>query len=143
MTCYDCGNTYIKHNGLLSLSNKRIGSYDIHIDEYYKCEGCGSILFPKEAVIKIILKEDEIYNNLIRKLPVDEFIMPIEAANILGISKQAFHKNKRIKRGFIYFVVIDGRKLYSKKSVIMFREKNDGRFDLVKAALQPVETESD
>lgn len=136
MKCYDCGKAYTKQNGRLSLSNKRIGRYDIYLEEYYKCEGCDSILYPKESVIKIELKEAEICNELIRKLPVDEFIMPIEAANLLGVTKQAFHKNNRIKRGLIYSVVICGRKLYSKKSVALFKEKKDGRFSLVQASSQ-------
>ncbi len=137
MKCYECGRDYIKHEGIVELSDKRIGKFNINLELYYKCEGCGSLLFPKESADKIALEEDKICNELIRKLPVEEFIMPTEAANILGMTRQAFHKNKRIKKGFIYSVIIGGKRLYSSKSVGLFKKNNDGRFNLVENAAPP------
>jgi hypothetical protein len=136
MRCYACGNVYIEHKGTLELCNKTIGNYSIYLAKYYKCSGCGSIMYPKETLNLISKKEKEIRDNLIRKLPVDEFIVATEAAELLGISKQAFHKNKRIKKGFIYSAILGGKRLYNKKSVQLFKDTNDGRFNLSKQVPQ-------
>jgi hypothetical protein len=138
MKCYTCGNIYNEHEGTLELHNKSIGSYNIYSAKYYKCEGCGALLFPKETAKKIASKEEEIRNNLIRKLPVGEFIVATEAADILGITKQAFHKHRRIKNGFIYSAILGGKRLYNKKSVNLFKETKDGRFNLSKQIAKEV-----
>lgn len=130
MRCYKCGAKYIEHKGKLNLQNKTIGDYEVSLDKYYKCEDCGALLFPKEAAKKIESIEAEKRDNLIRKLPIGDFIMAKEAAEILGISKQAFSKNRRIKNNFIYSTIVGGKKIYSKKSVQLFKEKEDGRFNL-------------
>ncbi|MBC8198973.1 MAG: hypothetical protein H8E80_02845 [Desulfobacteraceae bacterium] len=130
MKCYTCGNIYSEHEGTLELHNKSIGSYNIYLAKYYKCSGCGALLFPKETAKKIESKEEEIRNNLIRKLPIGEFITATEAFDILEISKQAFHKHRRIKNGFIYSAILGGKRLYNKKSVQLFKETKDGRFNL-------------
>ncbi len=132
MKCYECGNIYKENEGTLELGNKFIGNYNIYLTRYYKCPGCAILLFPKETATAIALKEEEIRNNLIRKLPVEEFIVATKAADILGITKQAFHKNNRIKKGFIYSTIIGDKKLYNKKSVQLFKETKDGRFNLAK-----------
>ncbi len=130
MKCYACGRAYREHEGTLNLHNDIIGDYNVYSARYYKCEGCGTLLFPKDTVKKIEIVETEKQNNLIRQLPVDEFIMATEASDLLGISKQAFHKHRRIKKGFIYSVDLGGKKLYSRKSVLLFKTSGDGRFDL-------------
>ncbi|WP_435548228.1 hypothetical protein [Desulfobacterium sp. N47] len=138
MKCYTCGDIYNEHEGTLELHNKSIGSYNIYLANYYKCAGCGALLFPKETAKKIASKEEEIRNNLIRQLAVCEFIVGTEAAAILGITKQAFHKHRRIKNGFIYYAIIGGKKLYNKKSVQLFKETKDGRFNLSKQIAKEV-----
>jgi hypothetical protein len=138
MKCYTCGNIYDEHEGTLELHNKIIGNYNVYLAKYYKCAGCGALLFPKETAKKIASKEEEIRNNFIRKLPVDEFIVATEAADILGITKQALHKHRRIKKGFIYSAIIGGKRLYNKKSVQLFKETKDGRFNLSKQIAKEV-----
>ncbi len=130
MRCYECDGTYKEHTGSLSLHNKFIGNYEIFNVIYYKCENCGKLLFPKETTIKIENKEQECRDNLIKKLSIGEFASASEAANILNISRQALHKHKRIRRGFVYSIIFDGKKLYHKKSILLFKEQGDGRFPL-------------
>ncbi|WP_417910248.1 hypothetical protein [Candidatus Electronema sp. PJ] len=107
-----------------------IGSYTVFLPQYYKCSGCGELLLPKEASGIMEAREKELLEDLISNLPVKQFITAAEAAEILGITRQAFHKHQRIKKGFIYSAVIGGMRLYSKKSVQLFKEKKDGRFPL-------------
>ena len=131
MRCYECGGTYKKHTGSLNLHNKFIGNYEIFNVEYYKCDNCGNLLFPKETTIKIEKKEQERREGLIKQLPLEEFTFASEAAKILNISRQALHKHRRIRRGFIYSIIFGGKKLYHKKSILLFKERGDGRFPLI------------
>lgn len=130
MRCYECDGTYKKHTGSLNLHNKFIGNYEIFNVEYYKCDNCGNLLFPKETTIKIEKKEQERRDSLIKQLPLEEFTFASEAAKILNISRQALHKHRRIRRGFIYSIIFGGKKLYHKKSILLFKEQGDGRFPL-------------
>jgi hypothetical protein len=128
--CYTCGCAYQEHEGTLDLHNDIIGNYDVYAARYYKCDGCGVLLFPKDTVKKIELAEADKQNRLIRQLPVNDFIIATEASELLGISKQAFHKHRRIKKGFIYSVILGGKRLYNRKSVLLFKDNGDGRFKL-------------
>ena len=50
-------------------------------------------------------------------MPIGNFIATNEAASILGVTKQAFSKNPKIKRGLIYCKKMGARKFFLKKSV--------------------------
>jgi len=81
---------------------------------------------------KVTAFKKEKERELINKLPVGEFLSVNEVIDILQITKQAFSKNNKIKRGFIYYVEKGKKKLYHKKSVELFKKKGDGRFLLGK-----------
>lgn len=130
MRCYECGNPYVEHEGALELNSNIIGTYTIYLEKYHKCSGCGNLMFSKEAVEKIEAIETEILEKMISRLPVGDFISANEAAEFLGITRQAFHKHRRIKSGLIYSIEIGGKKLYNKKSLSIFKKTNDGRFFL-------------
>lgn len=137
MKCYDCGGEFLEKTGTLKLHDKRIGDYQVENVQYYKCNGCGEILF-RGATLRIIeAKESEILNKLISRLPIDEFVGATEAAETLGISRQAIHKHRRIRRGFIYSTYFEGRKVYHKKSIDLFKRHGDGRFSLVTQKEEP------
>lgn len=130
MKCYACGGTYIEHNEALHLHNYIIGDYDVSASIYYKCDKCGELSFPNDTLKKIESIEIEEQNKLINQLPVNEFVFANTAAELLGITKQAFNKNRRIRNGFIYSVSLEGKKLYNKKSILLFKKNGDGRFKL-------------
>jgi hypothetical protein len=73
-------------------------------------------------------------NNRIQKIliqfPISDFISAGETASILGISRQALHKNRRINHGFIYKTKFSGVTVYLRLSVLMFKKTGDGRFTL-------------
>ena len=138
MKCYDCKVNYTKKRGSISLSNDIIGNFEVYNVIYYKCRNCNKFLFPSDTAVEIEKKEREIKLKLLNRLPVQDFVTASQAAYLLGISKQAFHKNVRIKNGFIYCIELDGKKVYNKKSVLLFKEKGDGRFLLnITAADKP------
>lgn len=132
MKCYNCGGTYQEKTGGLKLQDKVVGDYIVDNVTYFKCNQCGSLSYPNETTEAIDAKELELTEKLLGQFPLDNFIGAIEAAEILGISKQALHKHRRIRRGFIHSKEHDGRRLYLKKSVELFNETGDGRIPLVK-----------
>jgi len=87
-------------------------------------------MFPAETSRYLDEKREELKIELIENLPFNDFITAPEACRILGISRQAFHKHRRIRKGFIYRAKTGGITLYSKRSVLLFRSNDDGRFPL-------------
>ncbi|MBW1650888.1 MAG: hypothetical protein JRJ44_09510 [Deltaproteobacteria bacterium] len=134
MKCYDCKGNYIEKKGSISLNNHIIGDFEVYNVTYYKCSNCNKLLFPNNTAIKIEKKENEIKLKLLCQLPVQDFVSASDAAYLLDISRQAFHKNIRIKNGFIYSIELGGKRLYNKKSILLFKEKGDGRFSLNKVS---------
>lgn len=130
MRCLKCGGELTKERGSLMVNRDFIGSFTVDNVNYKKCNSCGNIRFPAATAKAIEEKELQIRDSLIGKLHVSEFIGATAAAEILGISRQAMHKHVRIRRGFIYSIKIDNKIFYNKKSVRLFKEKGDGRFQL-------------
>lgn len=130
MRCLKCGGTYQTTKGSLKLNDKIIGSFNVHNVEYRKCTQCHKLRYPANTAYKIEETKKQIKNRLIGKLPVTDFIGASAAAKILNKSRQAMHKHRRIRRGFIYSIRHEGRILYHKRSVLDFKETGDGRFKL-------------
>jgi predicted DNA-binding protein (UPF0251 family) len=131
MRCDLCNGTRCKITGSIPFRSKPLGEITVPSIEYYRCRNCGDISIDNNEAIKINnyiqLKENE----AISSLPIKDFISQKEACEMLGVSKQAFSKNSRIKRGFIYSVTKDGRKYYYKHSVEEFkRTGKDGRLNI-------------
>jgi hypothetical protein len=137
--CYECGANYQQKHGTFELPNEIVGKYRLDSIDYMECEGCGAIFLDHESWKIADREEERILSKLIGNLSVSEFINATAAAEILGMSRQALHKHKRIRRGFIYSTKVDGRILYHKKSVELFKATGDGRFSLVHA---PKESEA-
>jgi len=101
---------------------------------YYKCTNpeCGDVVYPPGESQKtfdfIKAKEQE----LISSQPINQFIDAEAAYKILQITKQAFSKNKRIKRGFILNHIIGDKRLYLRESVMRFKQSGnkDGRYQI-------------
>ena len=101
----------------------------VEIDE---CSGCGLKSLTSEA-------EKEVYRWLsiheqiaIDNLSRDQLLNAGQAAEILGVTKQAFSKNPRVKNGHIYFTSIGNKKIYYKSSVELFKASGDGRYQITK-----------
>jgi hypothetical protein len=95
-----------------------------------KCQKCGETMLPREASKAL----DEAYyakeRQLVEAFPVGDFVPAEGAAEMLGKSRQALHKDSKIRRGFVYRVMIGNSWLYLRRSVEKYREDGDGRFDL-------------
>lgn len=130
MKCYNCGNDYVAHNGSLAIRDEYIGVFTVYNLSYMKCGQCGDRLFTPEAAKQIENSRDTALSAAIVSRPIKNFISSSEAAIILGISRQALHKHRRIRRGFIFQTRFDGKKVYLKESVLRFKQTGDGRFPL-------------
>jgi hypothetical protein len=95
------------------------------------CQECTSVYIDFETAKRVedcVLEKERA---LIDALPIGEFVTGIEAAEILGITKQGFSKNQRIRNGFIVSKRMDGRIFYYRPSVVAFAgPKKDGRINL-------------
>ncbi len=128
--CALCNGEVIRTIGTFPFKTKNLGIVEVPNIEFEKCTNCKDQTLSVEssqAIHDYVLNEEQ---KRIGRLPIDDFITVQEAIDILGISKQAFSKHPRIKRGFIYGVTKGNRTLYHKKSVFLFRDTKDGRFKL-------------
>lgn len=123
-----CNGHLIKAKSAFEIESKIIGKVHVPNVEQYKCNLCYHSQLTADATDYILKYVRSKEADAIASLPVGEFITPNQAIEILGCTKQAFSKNLRIKRGFIMSVLIGGKQLYHKKSVELFKLKNDGRF---------------
>jgi len=132
MKCYDCGGYYFEHTGNIVLPSKTLGEFTLSDIKYLECAQCGEVFLPEKTWELADSEEERQTKKLISKLPIVDFIGATAAANILGMSRQALHKHKRIRRGFIYTYVLEGKIMYHKESLQLFKDTGDGRFQLTK-----------
>ncbi len=131
MTCNECHGYYEEKQGHLKIRDKYIGSFEVKNVFYLKCSNCSDYAFPPETSRKIEEQKAKVLDRLIRKHSFDEFIDASKAASILKMTRQGLHKNRRIRRGFIFQTRKGGKIHYLKKSVELYKQKKDGRFPLV------------
>ncbi|MCK5680432.1 YgiT-type zinc finger protein [bacterium] len=131
MICLNCGIAAVEHCGDIVLNNRTIGDFTVTDITYQECSKCGEQFFSPETLDAIESKEKEIKECRLGQYPITDFIGAVAAAKILGVTRQALHRNRRIRRGFIYSVVHEGKIEYLKKSVELYKKEGDGRFELV------------
>lgn len=129
MKCKLCNGKLSNKRGPVEFFSKIAGTITIPNIKYEECLNCHDRIYSTSEYEKIIDYVENKEQYLINQQPMSSFVSAREAAKILGMTKQAFSKNSRIKRGFILYTKIDGRKYYLKKSVKKYKENNhDGRF---------------
>ncbi|MFH1991923.1 MAG: hypothetical protein ABIK98_05885 [Pseudomonadota bacterium] len=128
MKCALCNGRLINKFESIEFNSKSIGKMLVPELKFTECQDCKDKIFTPEEFDKAIDFIDKKEKEAISNLPIKDFITANEAAEMLGITKQAFSKNYKIKRGLIYSVKIGGKKYYHKKSVELFKEKNNGKF---------------
>lgn len=134
MKCAICNGEMATITNGYCFRSKIIGDVFIPNVEYQECLPCGEKLFTPESSAFILDYVKQKEREAIGQLPADDFITASEAIAILGITKQAFSKNPKIKRGFVYCIIKGNRKWYHKKSVELFGENKDGRFSIPQKA---------
>jgi hypothetical protein len=138
MICLECSSFTIPKKGDIVLNDDILGEFTVKDVEYDMCETCGDSYYPPETLKKIEAQESRIKENLLLERSLKEFIYAEDVAEILDCTRQAVHKNKRIRRGFIHWLKYGGKICYLKKSVIMFKKTGDGRLPLASKQWGPV-----
>jgi hypothetical protein len=130
MQCCECGGTYILKTDRYIFDDPFVGAIYVEGKPYYKCDKCNEILLTHEIIDAIEVEREQRKFELLSEIPIKDFISISETLKLLGITRQAFHKNQKIKRGFIYKVKIGTSTLYLKQSLDLFIKNGDGRFPL-------------
>jgi hypothetical protein len=130
MKSCECGGRYSEIDGDLEIVDEYVGSFVVTAVRYRKCDSCGGILYPLETARAIEKRRDERKDELLRERPLRAFLSVSQTATTLGISRQALHKHRRIRRGFIYQTAFCGSVVYLEESVKLFKSTGDGRFRL-------------
>ncbi len=133
MRCYECGGTYVRKRGSLQITDKYVGAFTVETVEYMTCDKCGGDLFSPEVAQRIEDAREKALQDILRSQPLKAFILAAEAADALGISRQALHKHRRIRRGFIFRTLFGEKTAYLRESVELFRKQGDGRFPLLQS----------
>jgi hypothetical protein len=130
MRCHECGGKYRVINSDLQIDDPYVGPYVVEAVSYYRCDGCGQLLFPPKTAEAAEKRRRERRDELLKERPLRTFLTAAETASTLGISRQALHKHRRIRRGFIYQTGFCGGIIYLEESVKLFKATGDGRFPL-------------
>ena len=130
MKCYECGGNYVERCDRYEYDDRYVGLIVVEGIQYYSCDMCDDVLFSLEMTEAIEKERDRRISEFIENSPVKDFVSSSEAATMLGVSRQAFHKNRRVKRGFIYQTKLSGTPVYLKQSVVQYKDTGDGRFPL-------------
>lgn len=128
MRCALCNGNIVNKTGDLPFESKTLGRLSIPDISFEECQSCGDkLLSPQDSdkVVKYVRQKEQ---EAIENMPIGDFIPANEAAKMLGITKQAFSKRPKIKRGLIFSVAKGTRKLFLKKSVELFKKKGNGKF---------------
>ena len=130
MNCTLCNGETARRTEEYLCQSKALGDVPLPLIEVDTCLRCGSKMLSAEAATQVAGYLKTLETNAIRSLPADDLISAGQAAGLLGVSKQAFSKNPKIKKGFVYFIPVGTKKVYFRSSVELFRKKGDGRFQI-------------
>jgi hypothetical protein len=128
MKCATCKNEVVNVKGSIEFDVLSLGRISVPDINYFLCTACGEQLLTTEQsdkAFEFIANEEQ---KLVNMLPVGEFITANEAAIMLGITKQAFSKHPKIKKGLIFSAIVGDRKFYNRKSVELFQKNGNGKY---------------
>lgn len=130
ISCIVCGGNSKEKTGSLVVFDNFVGKFIIENSRYLQCDNCHELLIPEKTSLAIDRERENKKLQLLCKLPISDYIDGRSTARILGVSRQALHKNKAIKSGKIYHIKMGKKKIYNKRSVQMYLDTSDGRYPL-------------
>lgn len=130
VNCLECGNTYTEKSGNLVIDDQYVGKIIMSGIPYYHCDNCGDMLYSEQMAEAIESERNNRIQEILIRFPISNYISASDTSSILGISRQALHKNRRISHGFIYQTKFAGLTVYLKRSVLQYYRTGDGRFPL-------------
>lgn len=130
MNCYQCGGVYTAKSDSPEIFDVYVGRILVRGIPYYECTNCHDILYTEQMSRAIETERNRRIHELLYQFPLSHFVSSAEAASMLGISRQALHKHRRIRHGFIHQTTFAGITVYVTQSVLRFKRTGDGRFPL-------------
>ncbi|MCG6930204.1 MAG: hypothetical protein LJE64_06565 [Desulfofustis sp.] len=130
MACPPCGTETVHKKVDYVCNNKILGDVLVPGVDVEVCPDCGDVMLPAEAQVAVTRYLAILEKKAITSLPSADLISAGQAAEILGITKQAFSKNPKIKKGFVYFTEVGTKKFFFRSSVELYKRTGDGRFAL-------------
>jgi hypothetical protein len=130
MQCEKCGGSYVESFAPFTIDDSIVGKVSVHRMKYFRCDQCDNILLSIEMSKAIGNAINERKQELINSMPIRNFITAKETSELLGITRQALHKNHRVNNGFIHQTKLGANVVYVKQSVIQYRNTGDGRYPL-------------
>ena len=130
MNCHQCGGVYEAKSDSLEIFDFYVGKIEVRGIPYYQCRNCHDILYTEDMSRAMETERNSRIHELLGQFPLADFVNSAKAASMLGISRQALHKHRRIKHGFIHQTKFAGITVYLKQSVLRFKRTADGRFPL-------------
>jgi hypothetical protein len=138
MKCYDCGAEYTpRHEKRMRADDKAIGTFHVADVSYLECSNCRQRLYSPDDARKIEDARASALDAILRSMPLGAFVSAQEATKLLGVTRQALHKHRRISRGFIYQTTWCGSRVYLLASVEQFKKTEDGRIILRRPEATP------
>jgi len=131
MKCTDCGGEIIEHKKPYYEEEDAFGvRYIVKNVMVMECKrkGCKWMAFSSETCRILEDKREEAQQKLIKSFSIGEFITPLETAKILNIPVQRLSFRRHRCGRMIYKTKLGGKTFYLRKSVELFKKKNDGRF---------------
>ena len=130
MNCPKCNIETIRRTVDYPVNSRILGNEIVPLVEIAECPNCGETTLSAEAEREISGYLSILEEEAFATLPAVDLISAGQAAEILGVSKQAFSKNPKIKKEFVYYTRVGAKKVYFKPSVELFKVTGDGRFTL-------------
>ena len=130
MKCRECGGTYRDREDSVFLADRYVREVSLEQLRFSECDTCKSRLFSLETAERIEGERERRLQTVLQSRPLREFVCAADACKILGITRQALSKHRRIRRGFIFQTQFGGKMFYLRESVKRFKETGDGRFAL-------------
>jgi hypothetical protein len=124
----ECGGKYVRKHGPLEIQDPFVGPVLLPDVDYEKCDRCGDLILSLETARAVDSSLEARLDEILKQQPIQDFFTAAAAAAALGVTKQALHKNRKVRHGFIYHTMLGGMAFYLKKSVALFKENGDGRF---------------
>src|SRR5450759_3247007 len=97
MKCPHCGGNYIERHEDFRFDDRVCGTLVLPKAAFDKCDSCGDVLLHPGTGDRMHEVVEKTTLRLLDSLPAGDFIMAKQAAELLGISVQAFSKNRRIR----------------------------------------------
>ncbi len=130
MNCPFCDTEAICKTADYLCYNKTLGDIIVPCVEVEECPHCGKVMLSTEAESTVSDYLEVREREAIESLPADDLVSAGKAAEILGVTKQAFSKNPKIKKGFVYYTLVGTKRVFFRSSVKLYKTEGDGRFSI-------------